>query len=289
VRYAFIKEHRSTWAVSAMAQVLGVSLSGLYDWLKRGKSKRAGEDEVLTEKIVMFHCGSRCTYGSPRIHKDLRAAGHQVGRKRVARLMRAAGLRGKTKRKFKTTTNSQHQRPKAENLVKQNFAVADPNTLWASDLTYISTAEGWLYLAVTLDLFSRKVVGWAFSERLTDELTLSALGMAKQQRSESESLLHHSDQGSQYASYAFRAELNANNITQSMSGKGNCYDNAVVESFFATLKTEEVEDADYQTRQQAKTGIFSYLEGFYNTKRRHSSLGYLSPNDFERVHFTKAA
>jgi len=289
VRYAFIKEHRSTWAVSAMAQVLGVSLSGLYDWLKRGKSKRAGEDEVLTEKIVMFHCGSRCTYGSPRIHKDLRAAGHQVGRKRVARLMRAAGLRGKTKRKFKTTTNSQHQRPKAENLVKQNFAVADSNTLWASDLTYISTAEGWLYLAVTLDLFSRKVVGWAFSERLTDELTLSALGMAKQQRSESESLLHHSDQGSQYASYAFRAELNANNITQSMSGKGNCYDNAVVESFFATLKTEEVEDADYQTRQQAKTGIFSYLEGFYNTKRRHSSLGYLSPNDFERVHFTKAA
>ena len=272
-----------------MAQVLGVSLSGLYDWLKRGKSKRAGEDEVLTEKIVMFHCGSRCTYGSPRIHKDLRAAGHQVGRKRVARLMRAAGLRGKTKRKFKTTTNSQHQRPKAENLVKQNFAVADSNTLWASDLTYISTAEGWLYLAVTLDLFSRKVVGWAFSERLTDELTLSALGMAKQQRSESESLLHHSDQGSQYASYAFRAELNANNITQSMSGKGNCYDNAVVESFFATLKTEEVEDADYQTRQQAKTGIFSYLEGFYNTKRRHSSLGYLSPNDFERVHFTKAA
>ncbi len=272
-----------------MAQVLGVSLSGLYDWLKRGKSKRAGEDEVLTEKIVMFHCGSRCTYGSPRIHKDLRAAGHQVGRKRVARLMRAAGLRGKTKRKFKTTTNSQHQRPKAENLVKQNFAVADPNTLWASDLTYVPTDEGWLYLAVTLDLFSRKVVGWAFSDRLSDSLTLTALEMATQQRPTPTKLLHHSDQGVQYASTGFRTALKANGIRQSMSGKGNCYDNAVVESFFATLKTEEIEDADYQTRQQAKTGIFSYLEGFYNTKRRHSSLGYLSPNDFERVHFTKAA
>lgn len=289
MRYAFIKEHRGQWTVSLMAQVLGVSLSGLYDWLKRGKSKRAREDEVLTEKIVMFHCGSRCTYGSPRIHKDLQAAGHQVGRKRVARLMRAAGLRGKTKRKFKATTNSQHQRPKAENLVKQNFAVANPNTLWASDITYVRTAEGWLYLAVTLDLFSRKVVGWAFSDRLSDSLTLTALEMATQQRPAPTTLLHHSDQGVQYASCGFRTALKANGIRQSMSGKGNCYDNAVVESFFATLKTEEVEDADYQTRQQAKTSIFSYLEGFYNTKRRHSSLGYLSPDNFERVHFTKAA
>ncbi len=272
-----------------MAQVLAVSLSGFYSWLRRRKSQRARDDEVLSEKITVFHCGSRYTYGSPRIHKDLRAAGHKVGRKRVARLMRSAGIRGKTKRKYKSTTTSKHQRPKAENLVRQNFDAADPNTLWASDITYISTAEGWLYLAVTLDLFSRKVVGWAFSNRLTDELTLSALGMAKQQRSESEGLLHHSDQGSQYASYAFRAELNANNITQSMSGRGNCYDNAVVESFFATLKTEEVDGVSYQTRQQAKTSIFSYLEGFYNTKRRHSSLGYLSPNDFERVHFAKAA
>ena len=238
---------------------------------------------------MMFHCGSRCTYGSPRIHKDLRAAGYNVGRKRVARLMRSEGLKGKTKRKFKVTTNSKHWRPRAENLVKQNFDAAGPNAPWASDITYILTAEGWLYLAVTLDLFSRKVVGWAFSSRLTDDLTVSALGMAKQQRTESEGLLHHSDQGSQYASYAFRAELNANNITQSMSDRGNCYDNAVVESFFATLKTEEVDGASYQTRQQAKTSIFSYLEGFYNTRRRHSSLDYLSPDDFERVHFAKAA
>lgn len=284
-----MEEHRSQWAVSLMAQVLQVSVSGFYSWLKRPKSNRAKEDEALTEKIVMFHCGSRCTYGSPRIHRDLKSAGHQVGRKRVARLMRAAGLRGKTKRKYKTTTDSKHQRPKAENLVQQNFDVATPNTLWASDITYIATAEGWLYLAVTLDLFSRKVVGWAFSKRLTDDLTRSALAMATRQRSKLAGLRHHSDQGSQYDSYAFRSELSANGILQSMSGKGNAYDNAVVESFFATLKTEEVDNNVYETRQQARTSIFSYIEGFYNPKRRHSSLNYLSPNDFERVHFPKAA
>ncbi len=256
---------------------------------KPASQERVREDETLSEKIVMFHCGSRCTYGSPRIHKDLRAAGHKVGRKRVARLMRSAGIRGKTKRKFKTTTTSQHSRPKAANLVEQNFDVATPNTLWASDITYLPTAEGWLYLAVTLDLFSRKVIGWAFSDGLTDDLTLSALTMATRQRPDTATLTHHSDRGSQYASRAFRAELAANRITQSMSGKGNCYDNAVVESFFATLKTEEVEGANYQTRQQAKTSIFSYLEGFYNAKRRHSSLGFLSPDNFERVHFSQAA
>ncbi len=194
MRYAFIKEHRTRWAVSLMAEVLSVSLSGFYSWLNRPKSRHAKEDEALTEEIVMFHCGSRCTYGSPRIHRDLKAAGHQLGRKRVARLMREAGIRGKTKRKYKTTTISKHQRPKAENLVRQNFDAADPNTLWASDITYISTGEGWLYLAVTLDLFSRKVVGWAFSKRLTDDLTLAALEMATQQRPTPAQLLHHSDQ-----------------------------------------------------------------------------------------------
>lgn len=289
MRYAFIKEHRTRWAVSLMAQVLAVSLSGFYSWLRRGKSQRVRDDEVLSEKITVFHCGSRSTYGSPRIHKDLQAAGHKVGRKRVARLMRSAGIRGKMKRKFKTTTTSNHQRPKADNLVRQNFDATDPNTLWASDITYVPTAEGWLYLAVTLDLFSRKVVGWAFSSRLTDELTLAALEMATRQRPTSAQLLHHSDQGVQYASIGFRAALKTNSITQSMSGKGNAYDNAVVESFFATLKTEAVEGANYQTRQQAKTSIFSYLEGFYNSKRRHSSLGLLSPDDFERVHFPEAA
>ena len=256
-----------------------------------GGGKVSEEDERLTEKIVRLHSRSRSTYGSPRIQRDLKAAGHNVGRKRVARLMRSASIRGKTKRRFKTTTTSQHARPKAANLVAQNFDVATPNTLWASDITYVPTAEGWLYLAVTLDLFSRKVVvrRRSFSDRLTDDLTLSALAMATRQRPGSATLTHHSDQGSQYASNAFRAKLEAKRITQSMSGKGNCYDNAVIESFFATLKTEAVEGAHYGTRQQAKTSIFSYLEGFYNPKRRHASLGFLSPNDFERVHFAQAA
>ena len=289
MRYAFIEEHRGCWAVKRMAEVLAVSVSGFYGWLKRPKSRRAQKDEVLTEQIIMFHCGSRCTYGSPRVHRDLKAAGYRVGRKRVARLMQAAGIKGKTKHKFKTTTNAKHNRPKADNLVQQNFAVAEPDTLWASDITYLATAEGWLYLAVTLDLFNRKVIGWAFSDRLTDDLTLMALKMATRQCPAPATLVHHSDQGVQYASNAFRAELNARNIQQSMSGKGNCYDNAVVESFFATLKTEEVEGAGYETRQQAKTSIFSYLEGFYNSKRRHSSLGYLSPDDFERLHFARVA
>ncbi len=280
-----MREHRSCWAVGLMAEVLAVSVSGFYDWLKRPQSRRTQEDKALTETIMMVHCGSRCTYGSPRIHEDLRAAGHRVGRKRVARLMKLAGIQGKTKRPYKTTTVSKHRRPKAENLVQQNFDVAGLDILWASDISYIPTAEGWLYLAVTLDLFSRKVIGWAFSDRLTDDLALAALEMSTQQRPTPAKLIHHSDQGVQYASSAFRNKLNAHRIQQSMSDKGNCYDNAVVESFFATLKSEEVEGAGYETRQQAKTSLFSYLEGFYNTKRRHSSLSYLSPNDFERVHF----
>ena len=201
--------------------------------------------------------------------------------------MKIAGIRGKTKRKFKTTTNSKHSRPKADNLVKQNFSTSAPDTLWASDM-YILTQEGWLYLAVILDLYSRKVIGWAFSDRLTDDLSLAALGMALQQRPALVELVHHSDQGVQYASYDFRL-LKLQGIRQSMSGKGNCYDNAVVESFFASLKTEEVEGANYETRQQAKTSLFSYIEGFYNPKRRHSSLGYLAPDEFERLYFAKVA
>ena len=237
----------------------------------------------------MFHCGSRCSYGSPRIHKDLKADGHSVGRKRVARLMKEAGIRGKTKRKFKTTTNSKHKRPKADNLIKQDFSTAAPNRLWASDITYIPTQEGWLYLAVILDLYSRKVIGWAFSKRLTDDLTRSALNVALQQRSNLSGLIYHSDQGVQYASADFRASLKASGIQQSMSGKGNCYDNACVESFFASLKTEEVEGATYETRQQAKTSIFSYIEGFYNQRRRHSSLGFVSPQEFEKLYLQRAA
>jgi putative transposase len=289
MRYSFIKAHRQQWRIRLMCKVLEVSVSGFYDWLDRPASKRSQEDEKLTERIIMFHCGSRCTYGSPRIHKDMKSVGYQIAQKRVARLMKAKGLRGKAKRKYKTTTTSKHQRPRAENLVKQNFKVNDPNELWVSDITYIATLEGWLYLAVILDVFSRKIIGWAFSDRLTDDLVLAALKMAKQQRSINNNLIHHSDQGSQYASADFKASLKQDNITQSMSGKGNCYDNALAESFFATLKTEEVSDTPYQTRQLAKTSIFSYIEGFYNSKRRHSALNYLSPNEFEKVYLAKVA
>jgi putative transposase len=289
MRYAFIKEHRQQWAIGLMCKVLKVSVSGFYDWCDRPKSKRSQEDEKLTEQIMMFHCGSRCTYGSPRIYKDLKAAGHRVSENRVARLMRQKGIQGKAKRKFKTTTTSKHQRPRTENLIKQNFQASEPNTLWVSDITYIATVEGWLYLAVILDVFSRKVIGWAFSDRLTDDVVLTALYMAKQQRQTLTGLVHHSDQGSQYASADFQASLKQNGITQSMSGKGNCYDNALAESFFATLKTEEADGVPYATRQLAKTSIFSYIETFYNPRRRHSSLNYLSPMHFEQVYLAKVA
>jgi putative transposase len=287
VKYAFIKEHRQLWQVRLMCRVLEVSASGFYDWCDRPASKRAKENVVLTEKIVMFHCGSGCTYGSPRVYKDMKAAGHPIGEKRVARLMKRQGIKGKAKRKYKTTTTSEHQRPRAENLIKQNFTVTEPNKLWVSDITYIATLEGWLYLAIILDAFSRKIIGWAFSDRLTDTLVLMALTMARQRRTTNVNLIHHSDQGSQYASLAFRNSLREDGITQSMSGKGNCYDNALAESLFATLKTEEVSDTPYITRQLAKTSIFKYIETFYNPRRRHSSLDYLSPNDFEQLYFNK--
>jgi putative transposase len=289
MRYAFIKEHRQQWRIALMCKVLDVAVSGFYHWLNRPISKRSQDNKRLTEQIVMFHCGSRCTYGSPRIHKDLKAAGYSVSENRVARLMKQKGIQGRAKRKFKTTTTSKHQRPRVENLVKQNFTMKEPNKLWVSDITYIATLEGWLYLAVILDVFSRKVIGWAFSDRLTDDIVLVALCMAKQQRQTTTGLIHHSDQGSQYASANFQGSLKHDDIIQSMSGRGNCYDNALAESFFATLKTEEADGVPYATRQLAKTSIFSYIETFYNSKRRHSSLDYLSPNDFERVYLAKVA
>jgi transposase InsO family protein len=285
MKYAFIKTNTEQWSIERLCEVLEVSSSGYYDWLKRPVCKRAKEDSQLTEQIIKFHCGSGCTYGSPRIYKDLKASGYRLGRKRVERLMKAAAIRGKSKRKYKTTTNSKHKRPRAENLLKQDFKVEQPNQAWVSDITYLATLEGWLYLAVILDLYSRKVIGWAFSERLTDGLTLSALDMALKQRYLSKELIFHSDQGSQYASNAFQAKLKHHHIQQSMSGKGNCFDNAVAESFFATLKTEEIENTPYLTRQQAKTSIFKYIEGFYNTRRRHSTLDYLSPSTFEGLYY----
>jgi len=289
VRYKFIREHKHKWSVKLLTKVLSVSRSAYYAWLKQAKSKRHLENEKLIEEISYYFQESRQAYGSPRIHKDLREAGYQVGVNRVARLMRKAGIRAKSKRKYKLTTNSKHKRPKAANLLKQNFNTTASNKLWAADISYIATREGWLYLAIVLDLFSRKVIGWSFSKRLKDDITVSALEMAIKQRlkkqrkktSTAAATICHSDQGSQYASNLYLTTLSQNHLTASMSAKGNCYDNAVVESFFASLKTEEA-DKPYNSRQEAQTAIFDYIESFYNNKRRHSSLNYLSPNEYER-------
>ena len=288
MKYSFIKEHRNKWSVSLLTNVLSVSRSAYYAWLKRAKSKREIENEELLVKINYYYQKSRGVYGSPRIHKDLKEAGYQVGENRVAKLMRKAGIKAKSKRKYKTTTKSKHKRAKAANLIKQNFKTKESNKLWAADISYIDTREGWLYLAVVLDLFSRKVIGWSFSERLKDEITLAALNMAIKQRLNKQSMktnstatICHSDQGSQYASKLYLKTLKDNNLIASMSDKGNCYDNAVLESFFASLKTEEA-DKLYNTRQEAKTAIFDYIESFYNNTRRHSSLDYLSPDEYER-------
>jgi transposase InsO family protein len=285
VKYEFIKDNHVPWSIERMCQVLDVSSSGYDDWLNRPVSKRVEEDEQLTEPIIMFHCESGCSYGSPRIYKDLKAAGVKTARKRVERLMKAAAIKGKSKRKYKPTTQSKHQRPRVEKLLKQDFKVTEPHQAWVSDITYLATLAGWLYLAVVLDLFSRKVIGWSFSKPLTDELTLSALSMALKQRPASKGLSFHSDQGSQDASKALQAKLKKHHIQQSMSGKGNGYDNAVAESCCATLKTEEGADRPYLTRQQAKTSSFTYIEGFYNTRRRHSTLDYLSPSTFEGLYY----
>lgn len=285
-----MEAHRKAFPIKLMCQTLRVSERGFYKWRGRPKSKHQQRDEVLIEKIRVFHCNSRYSYGSPRIHSDLKKAGEKVSQKRVARLMRQQGIRGRSKRKFKTTSNSNPKRLVAGNHLQQKFQTDAPNQKWVSDITYILTKEGWLYLAVILDLYSRRVVGWAMAERMTDALTLQALSMAISRRTSQsktglQQLIFHSDKGSQYASNEFRCELRNYKIIQSMSGNGSCFDNAPAESFFATLKTEEVKPigrAGYSTRQQAKTAIFDYIETFYNRTRRHSALGYLSPLDFEK-------
>ena len=236
--------------------------------------------------IRAFHQASRRTYGSPRIHKDLREHGLRCGENRVARLMRKHGVRAKQARKFKATTDSKHDQPVAENLLGQDFRVSKPNTRWVADITYIATRAGWLYLAVVLDLFSRRVVGWSTSDRIDRELVIQALKAGVWQRQPRAGLMHHSDRGSQYASSDFRKILRSRGIESSMSRKGNCYDNAVAESFFHTLKVECVKEEDYQTREQARASLFDYIEGFYNTRRRHSTLGYVSPVEYEKLSLT---
>ena len=282
MRYQFIDRHRDEYAVGVLCRVLDVSKSGYYAWRGRPISIRIRQDQQLSAQIRQVHQKSKGRYGAPRVHAELRAQGQRCGRKRVARLMRQAGLRGRGQRKYRVTTNSEHAQPVAENLVLRQFGVETPNTVWAADMTYVWTREGWLYLAVVIDLHSRRVVGWSMSERMTTNLPLAALQMAYERRRPPPGLLHHSDRGSQYASRAYRLALDHMAMTCSMSRKGDCWDNAVVESFFASLKREEVAETVYATRQEARSALFTYLEVFYNRERRHSSLGYLSPAEFEQ-------
>jgi transposase InsO family protein len=235
----------------------------------------------LVIEIELSHKASDRTYGSPRVHEDLQEQGIRCGRKRVARLMRENGIRAKQARRFKATTDSDHNDPVAPNLLDREFHVDVPDRVWVADLTYIWTREGWLYLAVILDLFSRRVVGWSMSRRITSQLTLEALSVALWSRKPSPGLLHHSDRGSQYTCGDYRDVLDEHGVLCSMSRKGDCWDNAVAESFFKTLKVERVNDRDYWTREEAQTDIIDYIERFYNRKRRHSYLGYVSPVKYE--------
>jgi transposase InsO family protein len=284
MKFAFIHASRRQFPVRRLCQVLGVSPSGYYAWCKRPPSRRWQDNQQLLEKIRCIHKQSRKTYGSPRVHAQLRKQGVACSRKRVAGLMRRHQIQAQPPNRRVRTTQSGHGLPVAANVLGQDFSAQRPNEKWVSDLTYIPTREGWLYLAAVLDLFSRQIVGWAMGEQMTSELVLQALHMALKQRNLPEQLLHHSDQGSQYASAGYRQVLAAYQIQASMSGVGNCYDNAVMESFFATLKTELVHRETFETRAQARRELFAYIEGFYNRERLHSSLNYQSPVEFERAY-----
>lgn len=268
--------------LKALCATLGVSRSGYYDWRGRAPSQRAQANATLRTTIRELHAASLGTYGSPRIKRDLDRIGPPVGQNRIARLMREAQLQGRTRRRFRVrTTDSNHAEPIAPNRLAQAPAPTQPNQAWVTDITYIETDEGWLYLAGVLDLFSRRVIGWAMDSSLATALPLAALLMALRQRRPAPGLLHHSDRGVQYASEDYRACLAEHGVTASMSRTGNCYDNATMEAFWSTLKLELVYRRHFATRHEAANAIFAYIEGFYNRRRLHSSLGYLSPLDFE--------
>jgi putative transposase len=284
--YRLIEAQRASFSVPLMCRVLSVSRSGYYDWKDRPPSKRSQEDAALTERIREIHHRSRATYGSPRVHAELRAIGIRCSRKRVARLMRKAGLKGCLRgRRRKRTTRRDGSAMPAPDLVRRNFASVAPDRLWVADITYIKTEEGFLYLSFVLDAYSRRLVGWAMETHLRTELVLDALQMAIWRRKPQAGLIHHSDQGVQYTSLSFGKQLEEAGIVPSMGSVGCAYDNAMAESFIATLKTEllyrEDSSSSWPTRECARTAIFEYLEGFYNRYRLHSALGYKSPVDYE--------
>ncbi len=284
MRYAFIEAHRPLWRVQSMCRLLRVSRSGYFAWRDGREPPRRSADRALSVRIRAVHDQHRQVYGSPRIHRQLRADDIQVGRKRVERLMREAGIRVLPRRRFVRTTDSRHDHPIAPNLLEQDFRAQAPNQRWVTDITYIHTGEGWLYLSAIIDLFSRAVVGWAMDERMDRSLVLRALDMALGHRAPAHGLIHHSDRGSQYASEDYRQALSAVGITASMSRRGNCYDNAVIESFWHSLKNELVHRQHFPSRSAATAAIFEYIESFYNRVRLHSSIGYLAPAAFETAY-----
>jgi transposase InsO family protein len=281
--FEYIESEKASYSVTELCTVLGVSRSGFHKWRKAPPSQRRREDERLGAEIRAIHRRSRERYGSPRVHAELRAQGRTVGRKRVARLMGENGLKGLARRRFRRTTDSAHKHPVAANLLEQNFGAAAPNQAWVGDITYVWTLEGWAYLAVLLDLYSRRVVGWALRRTLSRELALGALRRALRTRGDVRGLVHHTDRGSQYASHGYRQVLAQHGLRQSMSGVGNCYDNAVAESFFASLKKELVHRHVFATRTEAYDAIADYIENFYNAERRHSAIGYATPVEHEQL------
>ena len=283
MKYCFMDGQRGIHSVERMAGVIGVSRSGYYAWLGRDESSRERANRDLAEAIRGIQEKVKYRYGSPRVTEELRRAGMAVGHNRVARLMAENGLEARPKRRFRCTTKAAESRPIAENLLARNFEVSRKNAVWASDITYIATSEGWLYLAVVLDLCSRRVVGWSMSSRLTTDLVLRAFWMAVLTRKPPEGLLFHSDRGSQYTSRAFCKALERRRMVQSMSRKGNCWDNAPCEAFFATLKNELMDGKAFAGRRAAQAAIFEYIEVFYNRQRLHSTLGYLTPVECEEA------
>jgi len=288
MKYAWIDGQRRAYPLPAMCETLAVSVSGYRAW-KRGGSpgRKRLTDAQLLAVVRAIHQELKGTYGSPRMVRELRARGFPAAKPRVERLMRENGIRARHKRRYKATTDSKHDLPVAANLLDRNFAPSAPNQAWSADLTYVWTDEGWLYLAVVLDLFNREIVGWSIKPRMTTDIVLDALTMAWFRRRPAPGLIHHSDRGSQYASHAFRAKLTEYGMTCSMSRKGNCWDNAPTESFFNSLKNERVHGTRYATRAQAVADLFDYIEVFYNRSRRHSALGYYSPVQFLQDWITK--
>ena len=276
-----MKANQAAHSIPTMCRVLGVSASGYYAWQRRGESARIKKDQELLEHIRAFHQHSRGTYGAPRIHRDLRDAGVRVGRKRVARLLKQAGLRGVSRRKWLVTTVRAERARPAPDLVQRAFTATGPNHLWVADITYIPTWSGTLYLAVVLDVWSRRIVGWAMETHLRTRLVVVALDMAIAQR-RPQAVIHHSDQGCQYTAIEFGRRCREANVRPSMGSVGDCYDNAMCESFFATLECELLDRQRFATQAEARIAVFDFIEGWYNPHRRHSALGYESPINYER-------